>query len=93
MEGNRGFLRVTKELIADQNWPLIESELKTVFTEVERIEKANGIVEFHGYSPLFQVRPIEGATCEYTAVFSTDNGKPKFLRFEDPMQFLNNNNE
>jgi hypothetical protein len=79
---NRGYIRATKELMNDRNWPDIEFELKKVFTEVHREEKANGVFELHGYSEHFTHKPNEGASIEYCAIFTTKDNKPEFLRFE-----------
>jgi hypothetical protein len=73
----------------DRNWPEIEAELKTVFTEVERKERGNGIIEIHGYSDLFQP-PTELASHQYSAIFTNEEGKIKFLRFEDYYKSIQN---
>lgn len=86
---NRGFIQVTKELINDRNWPEIEAELKTVFTEVERKERGNGIIEIHGYSEFFHPS-IELTPHQYSAIFTNEEGKIKFLRFDDYYKSMQN---
>jgi hypothetical protein len=81
-EMNRGYFRVTEELMSGEDWPAIEAELKAVFTEVERIPRAFGIIEIHGKSELFPIQPLESATQEYIALFHRVDGKARFLRFE-----------
>ena len=59
---NRGYFKVTKELIDEPIWHEVAPVINANFREVERKEVANGLIEFHGYSDLFTITPIEGAS-------------------------------
>lgn len=63
-------------------WPEIETELRKVLTIDQLVSKPHGIVEIHGRSELFIVKPIEGSTPLYDCIFTTKNGQPMFVRFD-----------
>jgi hypothetical protein len=66
---NRGYFNVSKELIESEQWPSIEAEIQKNFREVHRKEVENGIIQLHGYSELFNIKPTEGASQRYEAYF------------------------
>jgi hypothetical protein len=89
---NRGFFRVSEELIASPEWLLINSELEKVFTFEHRVKRIHGIFEFHGKSELFAVTPIEGSTPEYDCTFTTRDGKPAFEGFNPVINYYSDKN-
>lgn len=81
---NRGYFKVTKELIDAPIWHEIAPVINANFREVERKEVANGLIEFHGYSDLFTITPIEGASQQYVFTFQKEKGNdiPKIIKCE-----------
>jgi hypothetical protein len=84
---NRGFFQTTNELMASDVWPLIECELRAVMSIEHWVAKPHGIIEIHGQSELFTIKPIEGSTPQYDCIFtdsfsSTKESKPKFKEFK-----------
>jgi hypothetical protein len=83
----RGRIKLTDELVASKEWPLLEKELNRVFTPTCREHKPYGIIELHGTSPLFE-DVKEGEAPEYFPVFNyvrdilNDNHVPRFKKFE-----------
>lgn len=77
----RGHFCVSVELTLSADWPLIEAELNKVFTLEAKETKSNGIIEFHGLSPLFE-ESVECSSPGYQAIFKTVDRKPIFLKFE-----------
>lgn len=77
----RGHFNVSKEIMIDDHWPLIENELYRVFKLEAKEEKPFGVIAFHGISEFFD-ETQELTSPEYMVILTTEDNKPKFLKFE-----------